>query len=121
MVKITGVEAITVSSQLLPTVSPDLPSAHRLTVAVDYRDTYRITVFMDVLYDLVREALDGLLPAAPTLTGWQHLTTSLYGLTVTHKFYLRGSWGMMGPSNPDSHPKSNPFTHKGNGYELHPR
>jgi hypothetical protein len=46
---------------------------------VDYRDTYRITVFMDVLYDLVREALDGLLPAAPTLTGWQHLTTSLYG------------------------------------------
>jgi hypothetical protein len=79
MEKITGVEAITVSSQLLPAVSPDLLSAHRLTVAVDYRDTYRTTVFMDVLYDLVREALDGLLPAAPTLTGWQHLTTSLYG------------------------------------------
>lgn len=79
MVKITGVEAITVSSQLLPAVSPDMPSANRLTVAADYRDTYRITVFMDVLYDLIREALDGLLPAAPTLSGWQHLTTSLYG------------------------------------------
>jgi len=79
MAKITGVEAITVSSQLLPSVSPDVPSADRLTVAVDYRDTYRTTVFMDVLYDLVREALDGLWPAAPTLTGWQHLTTSLYG------------------------------------------
>jgi hypothetical protein len=79
MAKITGVEAITVSSRLLPAVSPDLLSAHRLTVTVDYQDTYRITVFMDVLYDLVREALDGLLPAAPTLSGWQHLTTSLYG------------------------------------------
>jgi hypothetical protein len=79
MAKITRVEAITVSSQLLPAVSPDVPSANRLTVAVDYRDTYRTTIFMDALYDLVREALDGLLPAAPTLTGWQHLTTSLYG------------------------------------------
>jgi hypothetical protein len=79
MAKITGVEAITVSSQLLPAVSPDMLSAHRLTVTVDYRDTYRTTVFMDVLYDLVREALEGLWPAAPTLSGWQHLTTSLYG------------------------------------------
>ena len=79
MAKITRVEAITVSSQLLPAVSPDMTSPDRLTVVADYRDTYRTTVFMDVLYDLVREALDGLLLAAPTLTGWQHLTTSLYG------------------------------------------
>jgi hypothetical protein len=86
MAKITGVEAITVSSQLLPAVSPDVPSAHRLTVAVDDRDTYRTTVFMDVLYDLVREALDGLWPAAPTLTGWQHLTTSLYAASYPHFF-----------------------------------
>ena len=31
-------------------------------------------------------------------------------LTVTHKFYYRASWGMMGTSNPDSRPKSDPLT-----------
>jgi hypothetical protein len=80
MAKITGVESIMVSSQLLPSVSLDVPSADRLTVAVDYGDTYRTTIAMDALYDLVREALGGLLSVAPTLSQWQHLTTSLYGL-----------------------------------------
>jgi len=80
MAKITDVESISVSSQLLPVVSPEMPSPDRLMVVVDYGDAYRTTIIMNALYDLVREALGGLLPAAPTLSGWQHLTTSLYGM-----------------------------------------
>jgi hypothetical protein len=77
MAKMTGVESITVSSQLLPELTVEVQPSDRLTVVVDYGDRYCTRIVMDDLLTPLSEALSGLLPAAATLEGWQQLTASL--------------------------------------------
>lgn len=77
MAKMTGLESITVSSTLRPDLAADVQPSDRLTVVVDYGKRYRARIVMDDLFKPLSEAISGLLPAAATLDGWQHLATSL--------------------------------------------
>jgi hypothetical protein len=77
MARITGVESITVSSELLPELSAEVHPGKRLTVVVDYGECYRTSIVMDDLLKPLSEALSGLLSAAATLEGWQQLIAFL--------------------------------------------
>ena len=77
MARITGVESITVSSELLPELTAEVQPGERLTVVVDYGDHYRTSIAMDDLLKPLSEALSGLLSATATLEGWQQLIASL--------------------------------------------
>jgi len=57
MAKITGVESITVSSELLPELTVDVQPGDRLTVVVDYGHRYRTSIGMDDLLRPLKQAL----------------------------------------------------------------